>query len=186
MNITTSTSATLLLIILLNFQACGQASSKKQDNPLVDITTVYTGEVHEQDLATSAYTSSWFNPEYEHFHLSQNAEAAGLIKKNIKNFDILVFMGAWCPDSKREIPHLFKLLDEVGYDMDRLTVITLNRAKKSAEQYEKDWQVIRIPTIIFLQNGKEVNRFVEHPRQTLTDDIAQIVSGKPYKNLYAR
>src|SRR5699024_9401715 len=101
-------------------------------------------------------------------------EAIKTIKEHINDYDIIAFMGTWCPDSKREVPKLYKILEEVDYDLGKVKMYTLNHMKKSDEGIEKDWNITNIPTIIFLKDGKEVNRFVEHARQSLAQDIAKI------------
>ena len=58
--------------------------------------------------------------------------------------------------------------------------------KQKTEKIEEELDLDRVPTIIFYKNGEEVNRFVEYAREeSIEEDLAKIVSGKPYKNSYA-
>lgn len=143
------------------------------------------GEFKKEDLQEGPY-ASWFNSGYENFKPSQ--EAMETIKKNISEYEIVAFMGTWCPDSRREIPHFYKILDEAGYDLSKLTMIGVDKSKSTPDKIEKEYNVERVPTFIFMKDGKEVNRFVEYAQETLDKDIAKIVSekGEEYKNSYSK
>ena len=95
-------------------------------------------------------------------------------------------MGTWCPDSRREVPKLLKLLDDVNFKEKNLEIYSMDRSKSTENDYEEGLDIQRVPTIIFFdKNGKEVNRFVEFPQKTLEKDILKIVTEQPYKNVYA-
>jgi len=140
------------------------------------------GEFNKADLEQEAF-SKWFNDGYNEFNPSP--EAMATIKKNISDYEIVAFMGTWCPDSRRETPKVFKILEEAGYDMSRLTFYGVNRQKTTTDNIEKEFELNRVPTVIFLKDGKEANRFVEYPRESIEEDFAKIVSGEEYKNSYA-
>lgn len=171
---------TLLAIMALligNFQwASAQEDTQKQ----VDYR--YTGELNKEDLLNSPMTYRWFAPKYESFKADE--VALKTIKKHINDYDIVMFMGTWCPDSHREVPRVYKILDETGYDMDHLKVYALAHGMVSKSGEEKGKNITNVPTLIFYKDGKEVNRFVEHPRESLEKDIAKIVSGEPYQNYH--
>jgi thiol-disulfide isomerase/thioredoxin len=139
------------------------------------------GEFDKEDLEQDAF-SKWFNSGYSEFNPSE--EAMKTIKKNIGDYEIIAFMGTWCPDSRRETPKVFKILDEAGYDMSKLTFYGVNRQKTTTDNIEKEYSLNRVPTVIFLKDGKEVNRFVEYPRESIEEDFAKIVSGEAYKDSY--
>ena len=174
----------LFVFCLFCFQACAQ-SKDGQKEPR-NITAQYTGEIDNQDMSHSEYTSKWYEAVYKSYNTEAEKEAIKTIKEHINDYDIIAFMGTWCPDSKREVPKLYKILEEVDYDLGKVKMYTLNHMKKSDEGVEKDWNITNIPTIIFLKDGKEVNRFVEHARQSLAQDIAKIVSGESYKHYHQR
>jgi thiol-disulfide isomerase/thioredoxin len=140
------------------------------------------GEFEKADLEQETF-SKWFNAEYNGFTPSE--EAMNTIKNNISDYEIVAFMGTWCPDSRRETPKVFKILEEAGYDMSKLTFYGVNRQKTTTGNVEKDFDLNRVPTVIFLKDGKEVNRFVEYPRESIEEDFAKIVSGEEYKNSYS-
>ena len=126
--------------------------------------------------------NSWFNPRYEEY--TPEAAVVANLKSQMEDVDIRAYMGTWCGDSKRETPKFFKLLDEVGYNQDQLTMITVDRSKSEPADLVNGYEVKRVPTFIFYRNGKELGRFVEYPRETLEQDILKIVSGQDYKHSY--
>lgn len=161
-----------------------QAQHQHNKEEIQKITPQYTGVLHKQDLMEAPYTARWFQVFYNHYEPTAEKQALRKIKNHINEFEILCFIGTWCPDSKREVPKLYKILEAAKFNMERFTLYTLDHRKRSPEQYEKNWNILRVPTIIFLKNGKEINRFVEHPRENLIRDMAKIVSHQPYTNTY--
>lgn len=141
------------------------------------------GKFSKEDLQQAPY-ATWFNKGYEEY--TPSPEAIATIKENISDFEIVGFVGTWCPDSRREIPKLFKILEESGYDLSKLTIVGVTRNKNTPENLEAGYDMHRVPTFIFMKDGKEVNRFVEYAGETTEADIAKIVSGQEYKNSYAK
>ena len=135
----------------------------------------------KKDFKQQPY-AQWFIPTYEKYTF--NKRTVKKLKRHSKNITIKVFMSVWCHDSKREVPHLYKILETIGFDKKNLEVIALDRSKKTPENLQEGYHILRTPTLIFYKNGKEIGRFVEYPRETLEKDILKIVSGKPYKHVY--
>ncbi len=165
---------------------CGTINTSKENIKESQVAamqqSMLLGKFKKADLLQQPY-AAWFEPRYEQF--KPNAKAIETIKENINDYEITIFMGTWCGDSKRETPRFFKILDETGYNLDNLTAIAVDYSKSTPEKYEEKVDLDRVPTIIFYKNGQEVNRFVEFAQESLEEDIAKIVSGKDYKNSYA-
>ncbi|WP_296637673.1 thioredoxin family protein [Polaribacter sp.] len=126
----------------------------------------------------------WFNDRYSSYKTDQ--ELIAKLKPIINDFTIKGFMGTWCGDSKRETPRFYKILDETGFDQDYFELITVGRNKKTPDNLQEGFNIIRVPTFIFYKDGEEVGRFVEYPRETLEKDILNILTGAPYKHSYDR
>ncbi|MDT0641688.1 thioredoxin family protein [Zunongwangia sp. F363] len=180
-----------LSLFLLVFLSCGSASSihsEKEINTSAEVNRaeqqgMLLGKVERKDLEEEPY-ASWFNQGYEDYKPGE--EAVETIEDNISDYKIKVIFGTWCPDSRREVPKIFKLLDEADYDMDDLSLIAVDRRKSTPDNLEEGLNVKRVPTVIFYKNGEEVNRFVEYPQESLEEDIAKIVSEEEYTNPYAK
>ncbi len=159
------------------FQIIADADAEEND-----IQSMIVGKFTKEDLMQPPF-SSWFEKGYNDYQ--PTAEDLAIIKKNISDYEVVGFIGTWCPDSRRELPKLFKILDEAGYDLSKLTMVGVTRGKSTPENLEEGYNMHRVPTFIFLKDGKEVNRFVEYGVETIEKDIAKIVSGQEYKNSYA-
>lgn len=140
------------------------------------------GAIDPQDLREAPF-SSWFEAGYESY--SPSPEILATIDEHIHDYDIKLYMGTWCSDSQRDVPKFLKLLELTDYDRDRLELIAVEGDKTLPNDAQKVDDIEYVPTIIFLKDGKEVNRFVEYPQVSLEKDIADIVSGAPYENSYA-
>jgi thiol-disulfide isomerase/thioredoxin len=91
---------------------------------------------------------------------------------------VLLVMATWCPDSKRELPRFFAIMDGVGLDDAVLTMVGVDRTKKDPEGLTETWGITRVPTFVFLRNGREVGRVVEKlpAGATLEGEIARILT----------
>lgn len=107
------------------------------------------------------------------------------IKPLLKPCFVKVFMGSWCEDSQREVPALLKLLDLADFDSSQLEIIAMTHDKDTPENYEADYQIEFIPTIMFFKDGAELNRIVEYTQETLELDILKILKQEAYTPAYA-
>lgn len=107
---------------------------------------------------------------------SPNAAALEGLKKNKDSIQLLAFMGTWCDDSHFIIPKFYSLLDAAGFSQDRVTLIGVDRNKKTLSHLSEALNVGKVPTIIVLKNGKEVGRVVEYGKFGLFDmDLGEIL-----------
>lgn len=89
---------------------------------------------------------------------------------------LLVFMGTWCEDSHFVIPKFYALTDAAGFPDKQISLIGVDRAKKTWGNLTEALQVQNVPTIIVLKNGRELGRVVEYGKYGLYDmDLAEIL-----------
>lgn len=124
----------------------------------------------------------WYDSRYAQYNTDKNVIEE--LKPLINNYTIKGFMGTWCGDSKRGVPRFYKILEETGFDQSYFELVTVGRNKKTPDNLQEGFDLIRVPTFIFFKNGKEVGRFVERPRETLEKDMLKILKGEPYKHAY--
>ena len=139
------------------------------------------GIANKESFMDASY-KSWFDSRYSEYNTDK--EVIAKLKEQINNYTIKGFMGTWCGDSKRGVPRFYKILEETGFDQDYFELITVGRNKKTPDNLQEGFDLLRVPTFIFMKDGKEVGRFVERPRETMEKDILKIVSGEPYKHSY--
>lgn len=139
------------------------------------------GIINKEGLTQDSF-SQWYNAQFENYVV--DATTLAFIQKDLNNYEILVFMGTWCGDSRREIPRFYKVLERMGYPMEKLTMVAVDNTredyKKSPTGEEKGYDIIKVPTFILLKDGKEVNRIVESPKVTLEKDLVAIVKDASY------
>lgn len=92
----------------------------------------------------------------------------GLAKQK-DSIQLLAFMGTWCEDSHFIIPKFYSLLDAAGFSQDRVTLIGVDRQKKTLSHLCEALNITKVPTIIVLKNGKEAGRVVEFGKYGLFD-----------------
>lgn len=106
---------------------------------------------------------------------SPNKQALEGLKMHKDTLQFLVFMGTWCDDSQYIIPKFFTLLDIAGFSPDRVTLIGVDRQKKTLSHLTEALNVKNVPTIIVLKDGVELGRVVEYGKTGLFDkDLADI------------
>lgn len=106
-----------------------------------------------------------------------NAQALAGLKKNADSIQIIAFMGTWCEDSHFVIPKFYMLVDAAGFSKDRITLLGVDRDKKTLSHLSEALNVKNVPTIIIMKNGKEMGRVVEYGKYGLFDkDLGEILS----------
>ena len=126
-----------------------------------------------KSLITNHDSYTWFPKQYDAYHPDLN----GLDSTYLKQISIKIFMGTWCHDSKREVPRLYKVLDELYYDYENFEIIGLNKDKKGYFQDYTTFGIANTPTFIFYRGDIEIGRIVEKPEGTLESHIQNILKG---------
>lgn len=98
-----------------------------------------------------------------------NKSAVEGLKKHADSIQLLVFMGTWCEDSHHVIPKFFTLLDAAGFSNDKVTLIGVDRNKKTLSHLTEALDIKNVPTIMIMKNGKEAGRVVEFGKYGLFD-----------------
>jgi len=117
----------------------------------------------------------WFQKNYDAYGIHRKS----LPKTNssIKNLTFTIVMGTWCPDSRREVPRFYKILDALGVIDEQITLINVDRSKQTPNGDEIGLDIHYVPTFIVYRNGDEIGRIVESPWTTLEDDLELILKG---------
>ena len=104
--------------------------------------------------------------------------------QHLKDTKVKVFLGTWCGDTKFLVPKFIKTWKQMGLNEDNLDLIALHRDGDNYKQGPKKetigWNIHKVPTMIFIKEGKEIGRIVERTIFDLDTDIMQIAKGNPY------
>ncbi|MBW1297090.1 thioredoxin domain-containing protein [Aquimarina litoralis] len=171
------TTIQLLFIVLLGSSCYSQTFNQETVNEKG--VQNLTGKINFERLNSSPY-NTWFSANYESY--TPNEKVLQTVKKNLHEYTIKIFMGTWCGDSKREVPRFYKILNTVDFPLDRLTCVAVQSDREHYKQSiggeHEGLNIHRVPTFIFYKDGKEINRIVEEPKNTLEEDIKAIISDK--------
>lgn len=168
-----------LYVTAMLSQEINVVTKNKKGKPVV------LGKTNRDVFKNDAF-KKWFEKNYNNYLTNDNVIRT--LKSDLKKHTIKVFYGTWCGDSRKEIPRFYKVIDKAGYDEKNIQFIALDSKTKTYKQApnreEKGLNIHRVPAFIFYKNGKEVNRIVEHPKETFERDILKIVSEKKYTPRY--
>jgi thiol-disulfide isomerase/thioredoxin len=91
--------------------------------------------------------------------------------------EIEVYLGTWCPDSRREVPRFWRALDIAGDVPFEVRYVGLDRDFQAGDVDLESRDVIAVPTFVVLRDGKEVGRVVETAVDGIEADIGALLSG---------
>ncbi|WP_025667611.1 thioredoxin domain-containing protein [Aquimarina megaterium] len=169
----------ILSIMTLSAQSFNHEIKTEGSSPML------LGKINNQGLTQEPY-NEWFSKNHKEYIPKQSSIDS--LKAQLPSYAITLFMGTWCGDSKREVPRMYKILEESNFPLDRLTVVAVDRSREAYKQSpggeHEGLNIHRVPTLIFYKDGKEVNRIVESPRKTLEEDMLAILS-KNYTPKYS-
>ena len=127
---------------------------------------VLKGFITRQQLATDT-AFSWFAKNQQGYVPAQNALQA--LKANRDSVSIIAFGGTWCHDTQFILPKFFALADAAGVSPERITVIGVDRNKKTIQHLSETFNITNVPTIIVMKNGKEIGRVIEYGKKGMFD-----------------
>lgn len=168
----------LLLIIVIS---CGKKQEMNKTVPYED-TVILLGPINEAGFMQEPF-EEWYNTNYESYNV--DSDLIKELQSLSKDIEIKTFMGTWCEDSQRETPNFLKILNAIDFQDKKHTLYGLSREKTTPQEFEKNLDITNVPTFIFYKNGKEINRIVEYPIESLEKDMLSILSGNDYKHAYA-
>lgn len=116
----------------------------------------------------------WFDEEYKSY--KPNNEIVNQLKPLKNELKILVVAGTWCGDTQRELPRFYKLTNQIGIPNENIELILVDENKKSNYLNISALEVNNVPTFIFFKDGKEQGRIIEKPKNTLEEDLANLLS----------
>ncbi|HEX9942905.1 MAG TPA: thioredoxin family protein [Thermoanaerobaculia bacterium] len=167
----------LLAVLVLACLACASANSAgqarageetKKDAPVLVGPTTREG--------IEAAVPAWVQAEVE---AQPDAEAARALAAVEPGAEVTVFLGTWCDDSRREVPRLWKALDETGGAAPfQVRYVGVDRAKKEPAAAIAESGVLYLPTFIVHRDGREVGRIVETSPHGVEKDLLALLTGQ--------
>lgn len=156
----------ILLSILGLMISC--SSAPKSCKVVIKNTEMLYGEVSREQLF---YDYPFWEEAYKQFQ-PDSAEKAH-IAKLARPMEIKIFFGTWCGDSRRNVPHFLKIVD--GISAFNIKMVAVDRDLDAREGNPEKWRIKRVPTFIFIEQGREIGRIVENPVNSLEKDMIAIL-----------
>jgi len=173
-NSTNITSMKHFLAIALALLTGTAVFSQTETSKEADGTKIIKGFINKQDLLSDS-SFAWFRQSGAGF--TPQAAAVEAFRKNKDSFNMVVFGGTWCGDTKSLLPKFYGLADAAGYSNDRITLIGVDRSKKTIQHLSEAFNITHVPTFIVMKNGVEIGRVVEYGKYGSIDrELGEIVS----------
>jgi len=165
--------------ILLGLMMIAAVSTYAQDNSKYDVLkdkksgdVVIKGECSFDDLLRQP-TFNWL--QKGSINYKPDTAKLSYLKRHIKDYEIVVFMGTWCDDTKAILPKLYKILQLTGYPMNNYTMYGVDRAKTTKFVEHKLYKIENVPTIMLFRNNQEIGRITESLKKSVESDLAQLI-----------
>jgi hypothetical protein len=124
-------------------------------------------------MSDSLFDNTW-TTEYNNYQ--PDYEIIDSLEGKLDAVDIKIVFRSTCSDSREQLPRLFKILYELTYNLNTITLIGVNREKQGLSSEAEGLDIEFVPTIIFYKGGSEIGRIVETPYESLEKDMLKIVS----------
>lgn len=113
--------------------------------------------------------------QYPNFNLEPRMQEQ--LRNALQGSEIFVAGGAWCDDTRRELPKLASILDQCNFPPDNFHYSGVNRAKKplNANGFAAKPGLTLVPLIAVYRNGAEIGRITEIPKKSLEADLLDIL-----------
>lgn len=89
---------------------------------------------------------------------------------------LIVFGGTWCDDTRFILPKFFKWQEAAGFPDNAVSFFAVDRDKKIPGNITTALNIVNVPTIIVMKDGKELGRVVEYGKTGKWDiELAGII-----------
>ena len=163
-----------LIIIIMTLNSCAQKVIINREVDTKEYGKMLLGAQALSQFQKEPY-KTWYDENYKIYPVDKTA-LEGLKKEKLNSYNITVFLGTWCSDSKRNFPRLMKILNETNFPESKLHIIAVNRKKQSPNGEEVKYVITHVPTIIVEKYGKQVGRITEEPESCYIEkDLLKII-----------
>jgi len=141
-----------------------------------DATTWVLGDFNPDRLYDPPH-GEWFTRGINEFQPDPSVMTE-IMKLDTTGLRITVVMGTWCPDSRREVPRFFKIIELWGFPKNKIRMIGVDIDKIAPLDDFSFLDIHRVPTFIFYKNNIEAGRIIENPVTSLEQDMVKILKEK--------
>ncbi len=157
------------ILIVLLLAGC---STKQAEKPPTTSERMVLGWAVREDFMQPDYPR--FQEYYDAYQVDGNF--IQMIQALHQGVDVVVVLGTWCGDSKREVARFLKIADLASIPSSRIKFYGVDRTKTSDDGVTEQYDIRLVPTFIFLKHGIEVGRIVESPKTSMEEDLLVILA----------
>jgi len=106
-------------------------------------------------------------------------EAADRLVQAVAGAEVVIYLGSWCDDTRRELARLWWALDSLGVEEPpELTYVAVDRSMTEPADQVAGVDLIRVPTIVVGREGIELGRIVEESPHGIEIDLLALLTGE--------
>jgi hypothetical protein len=114
-------------------------------------------------------------------------EAVARLPQALEGAEVIIYLGTWCSDSRRELARLWLSLDAAGIDEPpQLSYVAVDSSKTEPADLVAGVDLIRVPTVIVRRGGVETGRIIEESPNGLEIDLLALLLGRTHGWIGAR
>lgn len=150
------------------------AQSSLEVSREADGTKILKGFIDKQALASDT-AFAWYAQNLKSF--TPNADLVKQYNAGKDGVNLIVFGGTWCGDTQALLPKFFATTDAAGVADNRITLIGVDRSKKTLFNLTDAFAVTNVPTFIVMKDGKEVGRVVEYGKTGMPEkEVGELIA----------
>lgn len=163
-----------LLCLSLTARSAAEPAESAEPRTEAPAADALVGQVSREQIETAH--PEWVQSEVA---AAPDAESARGLAAVAPGAEVTVFLGTWCGDSEREVPRLWRALDEAGGSVPfQIHYIGVDRQKKEPAAPIANYEIEFVPTFIVSRDGREVGRIVEQAPHGVERDLLALLSGQ--------
>ena len=127
-----------------------------------------------RDMLEKDAAFSWFHQNRSAY--TPDAALTALVHVKTAQVRFLVFAATWNEDAQYILPRFFSLMDAAAVRADQVTIVGVDREKKTLHHLTETMHITSIPTFIVLKNGREIGRVLPKDKYSSWEkDLAAIL-----------
>lgn len=151
---------------------CGLLLSSVTMAQSVNGTRQLKGKLEMKQL-TSDSAFAWFYTGVNRY--DANANMVNYIKTNKDKIQLVALVNTTDDASKKLLPAFYKVMILASVPEESIHLYGADNSGNTGNAVADGYKVKRVPVILVMRDGKEEGRISGSPRQTVEDDLAQII-----------
>ena len=154
------------LLLLTGSAIFAQSEYAISPDPKDPKVLVFKGVLSRQVLQNE-HSFSWYTSGVDSY--KPHAKLLASLEHPDSTLHFLIFGGTWCDDTQFILPRFLKALQTANFPDSAITILGVDRNKKTIGDISGAFQITHVPTIIVMKNGIEAGRVVEYGKTGVWD-----------------